>query len=872
MIGGRWESRSSPPGRARRGCARRPCIDISHQYKMLSSRKAKSEAIRNARGWMEKLGGFIQSWRQRYWVIQSGHLTYFESPEHVDQGKSKGDIRIKGAMLSRIPARKYDREHVFGMQPQGVRRTYILQAPNSRELAKWISVLVMCGAVDRDAQSLSGSGSARMVHGSIREGWLQKKVGKVVKEWGRRFFVLTEKNLMWYLKHDRSTQPRNSIPLVGARLRIEPPEDGEAYVFSIRPLSVTKKYWIATESKSKLSNWISDLETLIGRKAERGMSPRATRGTSAALGSARTAGVLGRSEPSGPSSLFASESPLGPSTLSTMPNEGIVLKAGSNKGVLLTKGTLVEGCQVWTDKACVYSQVPQHVSGGYVVRMPQRLPKGTVLSFETSRMCLVYLLLAPPPRDGGLIDVMTAAHQRGRWQVDEKLSLRIIGANWNERIITLTKALGSGTHALPATRTDETMAALIFCDAQHRTCAPPRPPRRRQDSVASTTRVRGCSEGSAADGKRTRRKRGAARRRGHRRTRSGNAPRVSDGDDDDGEGTSDDGSTSDSSKSSSSSQNSRPASRESSPSLAARGSRGRKRAARARPGRAPRPAEPPGEKASLKEKIIYYADGDTEKWVQLKNLSSMLRKAQITPGGYFHHFLLLFGADKCKILFGDVIKVAPRSQKPALSEAFAEYKRSGTIKSDRSESARTSEPPSIPKHHLRPRFSEPSARARSSEPRGPNTTDPNKKTPQHVKSRFLRRLNSLRTRELEEAKEQKERADNADTMAAHVNSWLIQHDKDIILLLAHLDEIFPEGVEPGAYDVREKNRKADSLTEVVANVRRAFRRALLKVHPDKVRGLSVPQKVRAEEVYQGLTKAYKKFVKRIEQAEADAAA
>jgi len=60
---------------------------------------------------------------------------------------------------------------------------------------------------------------------------------------------------------------------------------------------------------------------------------------------------------------------------------------------------------------------------------------------------------------------------------------------------------------------------------------------------------------------------------------------------------------------------------------------------------------------SLKSKLIEAARGDEEKWIQIKNLSKMLKNLEISPKEYFHQFLMMYGHKATIKLFPDVVQV-----------------------------------------------------------------------------------------------------------------------------------------------------------------------------------------------------------------------
>eukprot|EP00466_Bigelowiella_natans_P007465 jgi/Bigna1/143702/aug1.80_g18410 len=71
-----------------------------------------------------------------------------------------------------------------------------------------------------------------------------------------------------------------------------------------------------------------------------------------------------------------------------------------------------------------------------------------------------------------------------------------------------------------------------------------------------------------------------------------------------------------------------------------------------------------------------------------------------------------------------------------------------------------------------------------------------------------------------------------------------------------------------AFSTTTNFKGKSNINKVSGTVKKAYHKTLLQVHPDKVRGLTVPQKVRAEAIFEGLSKAYRKFAHRCEKSTA----
>ncbi|CAH8534504.1 unnamed protein product [Schistosoma turkestanicum] len=129
-----------------------------------------------------------------------------------------------------------------------------------------------------DDTSVCGSNQ----HNGIHKGWLWKLGGRV-KSWKRRWFVLTEDSLLYYLTPDRSRQTKGVILLEGMNIRLIHDKTRE-YCFELycSRNQLMKSYKIERESTTSQTvykmaaptlierdEWIRALERVTHRLAER---------------------------------------------------------------------------------------------------------------------------------------------------------------------------------------------------------------------------------------------------------------------------------------------------------------------------------------------------------------------------------------------------------------------------------------------------------------------------------------------------------------------------------------------------------------------------------------------------------------------------
>jgi hypothetical protein len=109
------------------------------------------------------------------------------------------------------------------------------------------------------------TGGVEFWHGAERCGWLMKQ-GDVIKTWRRRWFVLKEGRLCWFLsdKVTPSCQTRGVID-VGKCLSVKGAEDviNKAHGFELSTRAATQ-YFIAGSGKEK-EEWINSIGRSIVR-------------------------------------------------------------------------------------------------------------------------------------------------------------------------------------------------------------------------------------------------------------------------------------------------------------------------------------------------------------------------------------------------------------------------------------------------------------------------------------------------------------------------------------------------------------------------------------------------------------------------------
>eukprot|EP00003_Mantamonas_plastica_P004697 TRINITY_DN1372_c0_g1_i2.p1 TRINITY_DN1372_c0_g1~~TRINITY_DN1372_c0_g1_i2.p1 ORF type:complete len:358 (+),score=140.85 TRINITY_DN1372_c0_g1_i2:37-1074(+) len=95
-----------------------------------------------------------------------------------------------------------------------------------------------------------------------KEGYLMKQ-GHLIKNWKRRFFVLSDKTLFYY-KEAGDQSPIAGIPLEGTSIEVAEGKIKKKYCFELN--YTAKKYYLAAGNKEEMLNWISAIRTAQGRE------------------------------------------------------------------------------------------------------------------------------------------------------------------------------------------------------------------------------------------------------------------------------------------------------------------------------------------------------------------------------------------------------------------------------------------------------------------------------------------------------------------------------------------------------------------------------------------------------------------------------
>ncbi|KAH7828215.1 putative pleckstrin homology domain-containing family H [Monocercomonoides exilis] len=175
-------------------------------------------------GWLTKEGGsFFKNWQRRWCVLdnQRGTLTYYES-ENTSK-KPNGVVLLAGTTVALIAKSVKGKDNCFMISSPD--RTFYAFADSASECDAWIAELrkvieSLAKQSDTPANATEETNDSTPDDTSLYAGWLTKEAGSG-KNWRKRFFVLTKKEMKYY-KDRSATEPQGSFPIAGATFVIPP--------------------------------------------------------------------------------------------------------------------------------------------------------------------------------------------------------------------------------------------------------------------------------------------------------------------------------------------------------------------------------------------------------------------------------------------------------------------------------------------------------------------------------------------------------------------------------------------------------------------------------------------------------------------------
>jgi len=90
-------------------------------------------------GFMQKMGGSIKTWKQRYFILTEDKLKYYKQP---GDAKVQGDVSLKdGGVLAYETDDAYGYPHAFSLIPTGSKRKYVFSCIDDTSRNEWMNAI-----------------------------------------------------------------------------------------------------------------------------------------------------------------------------------------------------------------------------------------------------------------------------------------------------------------------------------------------------------------------------------------------------------------------------------------------------------------------------------------------------------------------------------------------------------------------------------------------------------------------------------------------------------------------------------------------------------------------------------------------------------
>jgi len=135
-------------------------------------------------GYLNKVGGSVKTWKNRYFRLYNDSFNYYENESAAT---AKGTITLAGAQLTVYSADIFPQQpFAFGLTPLSSPRHYVFSADSADARLNWLRALKpLCQRVVKQRET------------SWKEGYLTKQGGKI-KTWKKRWVVLSDREMRYY--------------------------------------------------------------------------------------------------------------------------------------------------------------------------------------------------------------------------------------------------------------------------------------------------------------------------------------------------------------------------------------------------------------------------------------------------------------------------------------------------------------------------------------------------------------------------------------------------------------------------------------------------------------------------------------------------
>jgi len=170
----------------------------------------KASGRSNKEGYLIKRGSFVKNWKRRWFVLKENIMFYYKTPQDI---QPKGQLslticcdiakmnEIDGKAISFCFQLKFPKDGGF----------FYMQADNEEQRESWMAAIALAIISSNSTILLP---SVQELTNPDKDGFLFK-LGHVVKNWKKRWFVLKDGKLFYY-RSKEDKEPTGIIPLKGA--------------------------------------------------------------------------------------------------------------------------------------------------------------------------------------------------------------------------------------------------------------------------------------------------------------------------------------------------------------------------------------------------------------------------------------------------------------------------------------------------------------------------------------------------------------------------------------------------------------------------------------------------------------------------------
>ncbi|KAJ3436326.1 sesquipedalian [Anaeramoeba flamelloides] len=197
-------------------------------------------------GWLKKSGLNGKGLKKRYFRLKNDRILYYYKTDN-SKDQPCGTIDLGEALSVEIHPKLVIKIHT-------IYRVYHLETENVKEQFMWLETLNRAIA--------SGKALKTKDPTIIKEGFL-KKQGGTIKNWKKRWFILTDTNFFYY-KNQKSEIPKGEISLKDVKITIL---NEKKLNFSIDATN-RRTFYIRCFKKEEMNDWIEQINNVITQSKE----------------------------------------------------------------------------------------------------------------------------------------------------------------------------------------------------------------------------------------------------------------------------------------------------------------------------------------------------------------------------------------------------------------------------------------------------------------------------------------------------------------------------------------------------------------------------------------------------------------------------